>query len=368
LKETHCLGGSFFFKRGHPSRGNARKLFSTIAYQLAHMVPKLNQHIRQIVEEDPSIVHRSLSNQFQELIIKPCRNISLSQPVSIVIDGLDECDGQDIQQEILQAIGSAVHIEHLPFCFLIVSRPESHISETFAEPCLKGLHRPLKIDQAYHDVRQYLLDEFDRIHREHQPMATVPYPWPQREIVESLVQKSSGYFVYVSTVIEFIDDKRFRPVDRLNIILGIKNSISVSPFDPLDQLYHQILCGLPIDLLPRLLEILAVIVSQFGLLASQIDQILELETGDFRLILRGLHSLVNVPKKDSNLSVHHASFLDFLDNPTRCGPFSVRSSQCRTNLAHHLLKTFSYSNEDHFLNSPGEAAWYVDNSKMTELI
>jgi hypothetical protein len=65
------------------------------------LLPQLKQLISQTIENDPAIVDRSLSNQLQELIITPWRKSGLSRPVSVVIDGLDECDGQHIQQEIL---------------------------------------------------------------------------------------------------------------------------------------------------------------------------------------------------------------------------------------------------------------------------
>jgi hypothetical protein len=52
-------------------------------------------------------------------------------------------------------------------------------------------------------------------------MAAVRTPWPSSEIIQELVEKSSGYFVYASTVIKFIDDKNFRPKDRLDILMGL---------------------------------------------------------------------------------------------------------------------------------------------------
>jgi hypothetical protein len=353
LKKNGRLGGSFFFKRGHPSRGNAQKLFPTIAYQLALLLPELNQFISQTIENDPAIVDRSLSDQLQELIVEPCRRSSLSQPVPVIIDGLDESDGEDIQEEILRSIGNVICQENLPVLFFIASRPESHIRETFAGPSLDGLHRPLNVNQSFHDVRRYLVDEFSRIHREHRIMAAVPSPWPSSEIVETLVEKSSGYFIYVSTVIKFIDDKRFRPMDRLNIILGIKHSSSGSPFDTLDKLYHQILSGVPLDFQPQVLEILASIKANLFLTASDIEQLLELETGDVPLFLRDLHSVIELPDEGVNTEVHahHASFLDFLDNPSRSGSFCVGSSQCRTNLTSHILKAFS-SRPDEPLQKP----------------
>ncbi|KAJ7745797.1 hypothetical protein DFH07DRAFT_716411, partial [Mycena maculata] len=92
-----CFGGSFFFKRGHVSCGNANKGLSTIAYQLALCLPGLNHIISQIVEDDLSILDRSLLLQLQKQMIEPLRRIHPTGNVVIVIDGLDECEGQHIQ-------------------------------------------------------------------------------------------------------------------------------------------------------------------------------------------------------------------------------------------------------------------------------
>ncbi|KAJ6598310.1 hypothetical protein DFH09DRAFT_903600, partial [Mycena vulgaris] len=48
-----------------------------------------------------------------------------------------------------------------------------------------------------------------------------------------------------STVIKFIDDKNFRPTERLDIIMGIAESDFGSPFSALDQLYTEILTAVP---------------------------------------------------------------------------------------------------------------------------
>ncbi|KAJ6571560.1 hypothetical protein B0H19DRAFT_935715 [Mycena capillaripes] len=350
LQEEGRLGGSFFFKRDHSSRGNARKLFPTIAYQLA-LIPQLQPIISQTIEKDPAIVDRSLSEQLQRLIIDPCRKGCLSEPVTVVIDGLDECEGEEIQQEILWVVGKMVAgRERLPVLFFIASRPEPHIRETLAEPALTGLHRPLNIEQSFQDVKKYLLDEFRRIHRAHRTMATVPSPWPSSEIIKELVSKSSGYFIFASTVIKFVDDKRFRPAERLDIILGIKHSPSASPFHALDQLYHKILGLVPLDFRSQLLGILAAIRSTFELRFCEIEQLLDLQSGDVCLILRDLHSVIDIPDEEDQLVAHHASFLDFLDDPSRSSQFYAGSPQCHTALTHQILKALSSSHDDPFLH------------------
>ncbi|KAJ7508047.1 hypothetical protein B0H11DRAFT_1848433 [Mycena galericulata] len=361
LEAEGRLGGSFFFKRGHASRGNSKKLFPTIAYQLALLknFPDLARAISQRVEENPSILDRYLSIQLQELILEACQQNLGGRILVIVIDGLDECEGQDVQQEILRSIGNAIQKPHLPLRLLIASRPEPHISKMFEGPSLNGLYSAVNINRAFNDVRTYLQDEFTRIHREHHTtMAVVPSPWPSSAIIENLVWKSSGYFIYASTVIKFIDDENFRPTDRLEIIMGLADPDFGSPFAALDQLYTQILSDVPAQ--PRCLKILTVITAKFNISISHIEQLLELKPGDIRLALRGLHSVIWLPEESeyhkSCVGVYHASFFDFLQDPNRAGTFYVGGSH-RTDLARNILKAYSYSYEDPSLNRSVPVAW-----------
>ncbi|KAJ7433421.1 hypothetical protein B0H11DRAFT_2259379 [Mycena galericulata] len=352
LQAEGRLGGSFFFKRGQPSRGNASNLFPTIAYQLALVNPELKNTISETVENDPAIVNRSFSAQLQNLIIEPCRRTPLTHPVCVVIDGLDECDGHHIQQEILRSISTAMQQEPLPVLFFIASRPEPHITEVFDDLDLYGFHRALNIRQSFEDVRRYLRSESRRIHREHRTtMSTVSPPWPSSEVVEALVEKSSGYFIYASTVIKYIDDKNFRPTARLEIILGMKPHGLASPFHILDQLYIRILSDVPLDFRPQLLRILSVIAANLlhGPSFSEMEQLLELEPGDVGLILRNLHSVIKVENPDY-IRVHHASFLEFLHDAARSGPFCINDIQHRTDLVYDLLKAVAYRDDDPFMN------------------
>ncbi|KAJ7815227.1 hypothetical protein B0H14DRAFT_2375522, partial [Mycena olivaceomarginata] len=242
----------------------------------------------------------------------------------------------------------------VPLRFLIASRPELHIRDIFMGPCLTRCHRRLNIEQSFADVRRHLVDEFRRIHEDHhETMAAVPRPWPVAEVIENLVDKSSGYFIYASTIVKFIDDKYFRPTERLEIIMGAAEPDFESPFSALDQLYTQILLNVPQTIRPRLLRILTVIAAKFNLGVPYIEQLLQLKPGDVRLTLRGLHSIVKMD--GDNITVHHASFLDFLDNPTRSGEFYVGPQQ-HTDLAYHIVKAFSYNYDNTLWNSSGPVA------------
>ncbi|KAJ7801302.1 hypothetical protein B0H14DRAFT_2896011 [Mycena olivaceomarginata] len=93
------------------------------------------------------------------------------------------------------------------------------------------------------------------------------------------------------------------------------------------------------------------IISRFRWNALQIDRLLELQTGDTQLILRCLHSLLNMGG-NGGISVHHASFLDFLKNPQRSSIFHIKL-ETRMNVARAVLKALS-----------GDACWQDDFYKQ----
>ncbi|KAF7362793.1 putative nwd2 protein [Mycena venus] len=341
LDEEHRLGGSFFFQRNHATRGNAKVLFVTLAYQLALRNPIWKGAISECAGDDPSVVGRAMKTQLHQLIVRACEFIQNLQPPILLIDGLDECESQEVQQELLRLIGNAASHHPRALRILIASRPEPHIREVFEKPSINQLHRILNINPSFSDIRIYLHDAFLRIHQEHHDtMRGVPTPWPSSDILDMLVEKSSGYFIYASTVIKFVDDKDFRPTERL---AGVVNWQSLPvhsdrPFEALDRLYKQILCSVPAR--PRLLRILCALDNFPKLLSNDIEQLLELNPGDIGLSLRRLHSVFQVPSDGSRISVHHASFWDFLHDPSRSGEFCVSTLQ-RIELARSVLKTFA---------------------------
>ncbi|KAF7369151.1 hypothetical protein MVEN_00242300 [Mycena venus] len=346
LEEEGRLGASFFFKRKHQSRGNAKK---TLSYSRIPTRP--GQHQTEpcyLAKNREKSIHSQQSSQRSTFVI--------------VIDGLDECEGHDIQQEILRVIGAALNEGPLPLQFFITSRPEPHIYEMFTG-VLKGIHRPLNIEQSFEDVWKYLVDEFARIHRAHRStMAMAPRPWPSPEIIWKLVHKSSGYFIYASTVIKFIDDENFRPTERLQMIIGAKEPDSESPFAALDELYTQILSVVSDQ--PRLLKILAVIAAKIFLPVGSTDQLLDLDPGDVQLTLRGLQSVISLNKKgglfwDPEVVVQHASFYEFLQDQTRAGRFYIGGESHLRDVCRHILKALSYKYDDPFLNRRGHVSRYL---------
>ena len=126
----------------------------------------------------------------------------------------------------------------IPFSFILASRPEQHIREAFDGSLLNSLTTRLVLDDKYLpdvDIRRFLHSKFQDIKNRHPSRAHLPPSWPSDKEIKRLVQKSSGQFIYASTIIKFIDSHRHWPPDRLDIIFGI------SPFAEIDSLYTHIL-------------------------------------------------------------------------------------------------------------------------------
>ncbi|KAF7348943.1 putative nwd2 protein [Mycena venus] len=358
------LGGSFFFKRGHPTRGNSSTLFATLAYQLALHRPELKGPISRIVEQDPSFPRRNMDVQLYSLILEPSKSLPGNTPFVLLIDGLDECDGHDIQREILHLIGTTGSKKQARLRILIASRAEAHIRETF-EGSLRGVADSTNIQQSFEDIRTYLRDEFSRIHHKHSTMKNIPTPWPSPQILDSLVERSSGYFIYASTAIRFIDDEYFWPCKQLDIIIQNLPLDLESPFATLDELYIQILKGVPSRHLGILSDILSAVVqfpSRFR--PRDVDELLSVEPGTVELILCPLHSVLQIVKEKYMppvIQVHHASFLDFLKDETRSLSFYVGSAEHKTKLGHSILRALSYTYDNPQRNLADlDLYWYVE--------
>ncbi|KAJ7461891.1 hypothetical protein FB451DRAFT_475271 [Mycena latifolia] len=359
LQDSGRFSGSFFFKRSHTTRGNAKALFMTLAYQLALHHPELKGPISESVEGDPSTVGMEMDVQFAKLIIGPCAALTNSPPITLLIDGLDECNGNNVQQEVLRLLGSAV--SKIPMLrILIAGRPEPQISQVFKEPGMTGLYHPLDIGPSFMDIRNYLLSEFNRIHNEHEEtMASVIKPWPTWDILEHLVDKSSGYFIYAATIIKFIDDRDFCPTERLAAVIKNLPTECGTPFHALDELYSQILRDVPSQ--SRMLNILCVIVHGSILEPSikNIERLLDLNPGCVKLTLRRLQSLLLVPKEETDvISLHHKSFLDFLVDPNRSGKFYLGLEKCK-DLARSILRALSHSPANKAHPSLNHVGWEI---------
>jgi hypothetical protein len=148
------LAGSFFFSRQAPGRRNVEFLFPTISFGLSLAIPNVGKIVDGIVANDPSIPTKSLEIQLQKLILEPLQQVSeqSSQPIVIIIDGLDECEGEYTQSHILRLFGSVFQQPSVggcaQICFIVTSRPEPWIHDEFTIEPLSSITRQIFLGQT----------------------------------------------------------------------------------------------------------------------------------------------------------------------------------------------------------------------------
>ena len=330
-ESSQNFGGSFFFSRGKTGRDQGHFLFSTIAYQLAIKVPGLRQHVNRIMESDPSLHTKSMDVQLRTLIVDAFQNLSpLPQsPYLVIIDGLDECHDKVAQQSILRLLCESITVHKLPLRFLIGSRPESHIRASFDQESLYTITHRVVLDETFNpgkDIRVLLQDGFAKICAEKSIPSHVKQPWPGEGVIDLLVQRSSGQFIYAATVLKFVGADFFSPTKQLALVM----KPDPTAFSDLDHLYTRILSIYPTAV--NIVQVLGtIIVCEKNNFPQVIEDILEMEEGELRLVLRGLSSLMDGDWEFLGIGIippfAHASFLDYLFNSSRSGPFHVNQQE-----------------------------------------
>ncbi|KAH0578948.1 hypothetical protein H2248_003131 [Termitomyces sp. 'cryptogamus'] len=368
------LAASFFFSCDRPEGNSIDKLFITVAYQLAVSIPRMRAPILTAFSNDPSLVNRAVSTQVEALLITPFQSIEVTErsfPSLVIVDGIDECaDPNTNKSEILYQVQRLVSNRNVPLRFLILSRPDHLIRASFEKSFLsrfsaKSIELSGGDSQSIEDVRCYLEHEFDRIRSspEHEVwMSNIYTPWPTQPDLETLVERSAGYFIYATTLVNFIDQPDFSPVERLNIFLHERSS-RYNPFEALDKLYYHILSrirDIPANPLrikvfplnhwcrrfwqqcknidsessavsssgrPRstvLKEILRAVSA--GIPDDAITDVFGIDPGQVSLTFRGLQSLMisQYLGRGYGHRPTHPFFYDFLYDPSRSGKYHIR--------------------------------------------
>jgi len=331
--EEMLLLASFFFSRNDPSRSTVKPLVATLAYQIISNLPQTRDIILGAIERDPLIFTKSLVVQVKSLIMGPLQSLVESGSFNnatrrlIIIDGLDECFDPKAQRNIVEVLADSQRQHRLPLLFLIASRPEQHISLAFSNGLLPTVTTRIALDESYlpdEDIEVFLTDKFQEIKSTHALRSYIPPWWPRADVLNQLVEKSSGQFIYASTVIGYVTSIRHKPTDRLDIVLGIRPAQKDLPFSELDALYTHILAG--VEDIEHVLEILSVVL--FSTRAAMrnsrnIEEFLSLQPGDVELYLPELHSLVK-HGPNQRIRVVHASLRDFFVDPTRSKSFWIK--------------------------------------------
>jgi len=327
------LVASFFFWKTAGERNNANRFVATIAHQLTLTIPASRDLIAAAVDYNSFIFEQSVDVQLSKLIIDPLEQLVSAgiifdiSPLVIIIDGLDECQGRDVQSGIVKSLVAAFRHSSLRIRILIASRPEVHLQSTFNPTSMQPHLSRLALSDQYspqEDIYRFLEDSFDKIRCEHPLASYIPSSWPSTDVLRELTRKSSGQFIFASTTIKYIGgDPRQLPHHRLDIIRSLRSPKGENdmPYAELNSLYHHVLCNVDdIIAVKQVLGVLIIVNPKIyweGMYTpEEVDDFLFWERGETKACLSQLASVIECGA-DGEISILHASLSDFLLDPSR---------------------------------------------------
>ncbi|KAF7976247.1 hypothetical protein HWV62_7290 [Athelia sp. TMB] len=326
------LAASFFFLRGAGQRSEFNNFITTLAFQITMSIPEVKLFIQKALHDNPTIPYQSTTNQLHALILRPLmalhKDLLPSDRLLVVIDALDECNDRQSVQEFIAALADACSNGHMPLLWLFTSRGEEHIRQAFSKRKVAPVTKRIQLEtfNARMDIEKFLRSRFnDIIENNPRLFCYIPRPWPSPTDLKGLVGKSSGLFIFASTLVYFITDGNAPPDRKLRSVLEMHAG--------LDPLYDQVLRDVPeIDCFRRVLTTLMLVYKQPSVFF--LAEILELNIQDVLHALMAIQSIITIPSDDRTpIQLNHTSLRDFLVNADRSNDLFVDPPAAQATIA-----------------------------------
>ncbi|KIJ40590.1 hypothetical protein M422DRAFT_173485 [Sphaerobolus stellatus SS14] len=230
------FGGSFFaFSRDKPN--SLEHCFRTIARDLSDCDAMIKKSLAHILKLDHSLTDTSsLPDQFTKLILEPIQKVSVSRPILIVIDALDEAGTVKTRQQILKLLTNSQHLARIPsnIRFFITSRHEKDILEDFtANTEIQCVQLPEQDKELRADIYAMVCDRLKN-------SKGLLFKGLDDNHCHYIAKKAEGLFQWAAVVCDFIKgDGRYgqSPLKRYNQLFESKSGSSHTLY----WLYSQVL-------------------------------------------------------------------------------------------------------------------------------
>ena len=252
------------------------------------------------VLENCTTLPTSLRERLTRLLVEPAKKVGFPQPVVIVVDALDECEGSwFFLKDILETIGRSGS----PFRLFITSRPENELYRAFDKQ-FEGHSNPITSAKIANtaDIQRFIESQL------------VPFGISLDRCI-GLTALAGDLMIWASTVCRFI--QTMAPVSTTDLILA-------SPaMTDLDELYRVALAAVvPVNnrFLPtQIRPVLGVIVTALQpLSAHAINDLLGINYSQ-EVVRRLGCVLSNSEDEQQPIYVLHPTFREFITNRVRSG-------------------------------------------------
>ena len=339
FKKVGRLGSCYCFDRNEIAQQRDKKVFTTIARDLADRDEQIRKALTGAIHLDSSLKNTSdILQQWKELIMKPAQKLSegMAGPIVIIIDALDESGTADTRHHLLRILAGKVvdeesHITKLPphIRILLTSRP------------LPDIHKALN---GLDHVQQKLMDSIPRQSTERDILHYTFYELSDLDGMDSqtvssaLARASDGLFEWARLACAYVKSDNYAgqtTQERFEVVIATNKDDSLPLLDSMYKLTLEMIFpkntprrSVSLD---RFRSVMAQIVATaeplpLASLSSMRRYFTEkdLRGIDINVIIKPMGALLSgTTDSSATICPLHASFPDFLLDKSRSGEFFV---------------------------------------------
>ncbi|KAF7975669.1 hypothetical protein HWV62_8761 [Athelia sp. TMB] len=368
-RKVKRLGSFVSFSRADQVRRHPGNLLSTISRDIADLDPHWRLALCAVVESDHSLAKgTSPMRQMEDLVLEPAKALTITGPIVIIIDALDESGSPAERESLLRVLSQYASALPRNFRVLVTARPEKDIVKSFSDNSDNQPHIQQKrldtmdlatidLDIAVYIERQLspLLDAFDQ-------------EWLFREQwLGMLVTGSDHVFQWAATTCRAILEAEEYGVGYVTSLIA---EIAKAG-ENLDALYKLILQRkfperdtVAVSRFKRVLG--CVLAAKAPLFKRDLMDLCceEADKTRFESVLTPLGSLLNGVSGDSPIVARHTSFFDFLTDQDRSLAYSIDPTQYSQYFVKPCLRLLSSGLRFNICELPSS---YTPNTVLADL-
>ena len=193
LEESNSDCSYFFFKHGGVGKSTVAELLCSLAWQMASSNTEIRRKILSLHEEGVLIDKSDERSVWRTIFIARIFRTELRQPHYWIIDGLDESANYAAFFPLLGKVD-----QHFPLRVFVASRPHLAIERSFSQENILNVHESVSRDNSLSDIKIFI-----DAHSHYLPVDTEA---ARNELVELILQKSNGNFLWTKLVIKELEE------------------------------------------------------------------------------------------------------------------------------------------------------------------
>lgn len=347
------LGASFFFSRNEADLQRSTNFVNTLAYQLCMHEPMFADAVSEALKspgtknaltKDPSVQYRYLISGPLAPFARPNAKNPAPPLVLIVVDGLDECEDNDLVWQNLCQL-----VKDLPFVkVLLTSRPSRQLS-VLVQNAQALLHvKEVHITRSDPDIMAFLTDQLKvnvppEFHEDFNDWTA------SAEELHRLKNMSAGLFLVAATAVRYIRHSKLTTNPSKRILELVEKSDTINTYlAAIDHTYETVLSN-SLDLEHQGVKeqysaIVGAIVSlKEQLLLDDLARLIDIPVAEIKTMLRRLQAIFTIDENDKPR--FHQSFVEYMQNKKRSGKVFIRDAEA--NLALQCLHVLDRSIHSH---------------------